>query len=263
MRRILRKAAALVGVHYADMLQYRAELYLWAISGVMRFILMGLWFQASTENRMPLSPVEFARYFLAVFVVRQLTMVWVVWVFERDVVQGRLSPLLLQPLTPVWRYLAAHVAERLARFPFILALIVVFFGMYPESIWVPGFRGGGIAVLAIAAAFAMRFIMQYTFAMLAFWTERANAIEDLWFALYLFLSGYIAPLEVFPAGVRNVTLLTPFPYMVYLPATLLTGRSFPHVGRGFLVMGVWALAFVVMQTVLWHRGLRHYSAMGA
>jgi len=258
-----RKFRVFLVVFYADMMQYRAELYLWALSGIMPFILMGLWVQASSETEFALQPPEFARYFLAVFIVRQLTLVWVVWEFEHHVVHGKLSPYLLQPVDPFWRFFVSHVSERLARLPFIALLTVLFFCLYPKALWMPSPGSLAAAAAAIIMAFLLRFIMQYAFAMIAFWIERANSIEDIWFMLYLFLSGFLAPLDVFPATVRNLALWTPFPYMVYLPANLLIGRPVEHLARGFAVMLVWGLAFCLIYRTLWRRGLKRYSAMGA
>jgi ABC-2 type transport system permease protein len=108
-----------------------------------------------------------------------------------------------------------------------------------------------------------RFIIQYTFALFAFWTERASAIESFWFLLYLFLSGLIAPLEMFPQGVREVLLWTPFPYLVHFPAALLSGLKDVNVIQGFLVMLGWGSFFFVWNRWLWRKGLKQYSGMGA
>lgn len=258
-----RTFSTLVSVNYAYMLEYRAELYLWALSGVMPFFLMGLWTQASASGHVAQDPIAFARYFLAVFVVRQITIVWVVWEVENDVVSGRMAPYLLQPIDPFWRYFAGHVGERLARLPFIVGLIVLFFCLYPKAFYVPSVKGVLAGSLAMAAAFVLRFVMQYAFAMLTFWTERANAIEDLFFMLYLFLSGFLAPLELFPAGVREFAMLTPFPYLVYLPAQLLIDGPVPEPGRAFAIMAAWTLVFVLIYRVMWRAGLKRFSAMGA
>ena len=263
MSLLWRKIRTLVGVNYAVMLEYRAELYLWALAGIMPFFLMGLWMQAGHDTHLARDPASFARYFLAVFLVRQFTIVWVVWEVENDVVQGRLSPMLLQPMDPFWRYLAGHVGERFARTPFILALTVLFFLIYPQARFVPAAGALLLGAAAMLAAFSLRFVMQYAFGMLAFWTERANAIEDLFFMLYLFLSGFLAPLELFPAAVRDFALWTPFPYMVYVPAQLLSGGDVPNLGRAFLIMGAWTGIFLLIYRTLWRTGLRRYSAMGA
>lgn len=264
MRSAWRKFYTMLSVFYSEMLQYRAEMYLWVLSGIMPFFLMGLWMKASEETGHAMTPVSFARYFLAVFVVRQLTLVWVVYDFEWHVVHGRLSPYLLQPINPAWRFISSHISERGARFPFLIILVGIFFAIYPAALWLPSWHGAILAAFAMVIAFGMRFIMQYTFAMIAFWTERANRIEDLWFMCYLFLSGFIAPLDVFPSTVRSIAMLTPFPYMVYLPAKLLTGNCPEDIlVRGFPTMAAWGIAFIFLQRWAWRHGLKHYSAMGA
>ncbi|KGQ22338.1 ABC transporter permease [Thermus filiformis] len=256
------KVRTLFSVWLAYMLEYRAELFFWALAGVLPLILLGVWQEAASSGAFPLSRSEFARYFLMVFLVRQLTVVWVIWEFEQDLVQGRLSHKLLRPLDPFWDYLLAHLAERAARFPFVALLLLLFFLLYPEARFAPHFGDLLLGLGLTALAFFARFLMQYTFALLAFWTERAAKLEELWFVLYLFLSGLIAPLEVFPEPVRALALLTPFPYLVYLPAAFLAGQEVGLFPGLWVILG-WTLAFLLLWRGLWRLGLRRYSGHGA
>ncbi len=258
----MRTAKVLLLTYYAYMIEYRAELFLWALSGVLPLILMGVWIEAAQGGRFALSPVIFARYFMAAFIVRQLNTVWVIWEFEKDVLEGKLSPRLLQPLDPVWHHVASHLAERAGQIPFLSALVMLFFTLYPEAFWLPSLQQFGLFWLATILAFILRFIIQYTFALFAFWLERATAIEQFWYLLYLFLSGLIAPLEMFPESVRQVAMWTPFPYVIHFPVALLIGLPV-DVGRGFLMMIGWCGIFFIWNRWLWRRGLKRYSAMGA
>ncbi|AFY46774.1 ABC-type uncharacterized transport system, permease component [Nostoc sp. PCC 7524] len=262
MKRTIRKALTFLTVYYAYMVEYRAELILWVLSGSLPIILMGVWIKASQSGQFGLTPVDFARYFLTVFVVRQISVVWVIYEFEREVVEGKLSPKLLQPLDPVWHHVASHLSERVARIPFAVLLIVLFFFLYPQAFWLPSLRQLLLFSVAVVLAFVLRFVIQYTFAMFAFWTERANAIENFWLLFYLFLSGLIAPLEVFPEPIRQIVVFTPFPYLINFPASLLIGIPV-DVARGFLSLIAWILIFLVANRWLWRAGLKRYSGMGA
>ncbi|MFN6487763.1 MULTISPECIES: ABC transporter permease [unclassified Nostoc] len=262
MKRIIRKALTLLSVYYAHMLEYRAELILWILAGSLPIILMGIWIQAAQGGRFGLSPVDFARYFITVFVVRQLTVVWVIWDFEGEIVEGKLSPKLLQPLDPVWHHVARHTSERFTRLMFAFLLVGLFFILYPQAFWVPSLDRFLLFILAVMLAFTLRFTIQYTFAMLAFWTERASALENFWLLFYLFLSGMIAPLEVFPQPVRQIVMFTPFPYLIDFPASLLVGLPV-DIGRGFWSMLGWTLVFLGANRFLWRAGLKRYSGMGA
>ncbi|HEY1100714.1 MAG TPA: ABC-2 family transporter protein, partial [Myxococcota bacterium] len=76
--------------------------------------------------------------------------------------------------------------------------------------------------------------------------------------------GAIAPLDVFPEAAREIVLLTPWPYLVWLPARVLMGDVDPSVLlRGVVVMLGWCVFFFVVNRVLWRAGLKRFSSMGA
>lgn len=265
---VVRRSRVLLSVYYAYMMEYRAEILLWALSNVFPLIMMGIWMEVGRDGRYEIAPVDFARYFLAVFIVRQFTVVWVIWEMEYHIVEGKLSPYLLQPIDPVWRFFAGHVAERITRLPFSICFIVLFFVMFPSAYWVPHPAAAAVAVLFVVLTFLMRFIMQYTSSMLAFWVERASATEHLMWIFYLFLSGLMAPLELYDPTMRTIALYTPFPYLVWYPSRLLVS-GFDGAGvsvslaQALTVMAVWGFGYFVLNRWLWRLGLKHYSAMGA
>ena len=158
--------------------------------------------------------------------------------------------------------MANHLGERLARMPFVLILSIFFFVLYPQAFWLPSIANLLLFILAAIMAFALRFIIQYTFAMFAFWTERAAALESLWLLFFVFLSGLIAPLNVFPENIRNIVMWTPFPYIINFPANILVGLPV-DLTRGFLSIAGWFLIFLGINRFLWRRGLKKYSGMGA
>ncbi len=262
MKRWIRTLRTFLGVYYAYMLEYRSEIYLWALAGVFPFILMGVWVRAAESGAFGWDPITFARYFLSVYLTRQLTVVWVIYEFEETVLKGTLSYYLLQPVPVVLRFVSSHLAERLARFPFMMGLVLLFFLLYPRAFWLPDPTHVLAFLVLVSLAFALRFLIQYTLSMLAFWTERAVSVDEFFFLAYLFLSGMIAPLEVFPEALRRVLLWTPFPYLVYTPARALVGGDIPWGQVGAVMLG-WALVFGAVYRLLWTRGLHHYSGMGA
>ena len=257
-----RVARALLGSQYALMLEYRAEIALWALSGVLPLIMLGVWSGSGAAAAAGLSPQQLSQYFLAAFVVRQFTVVWLIQVFEDDALQGRLSPFLLQPLSPLWRYLAAHFSEQASRIPFVAVMLLVVGLAAPGLLWLPSAGALLLGILAILAAFLLRFLLQVLVTTLCFWSERAAAIDRLLMIPYLFLSGIVAPLDTFPPAVRRLALATPFPWMVDFPARLLAGEPV-NVALGFGAIAAWSLLLLPIGHWLWRAGLRRYSAMGA
>ena len=266
---IWRIARSLLEVYYAYMTVYRVELLLWAVATALPLIMLGLWVEAGQSGSFALSQAQMARYFLAVFLVRELTVVWVIHEFEWEVLSGKLSPLLLHPLDPAWRYVAMHLGEQAARLPLAVLLLGLCGWLYPIALhqpdgswWMPGLGRAALTVLACYMAFTLLFLIQYTLALLAFWVERVAALEGLLYLPYLFLSGLVAPLEVFPPSVREWVLWTPFPYLVWFPARLLTGEEVVA-APGLAVLAGWIVLMFAVNRLVWRRGLRHYSAMGA
>ena len=132
--------------------------------------------------------------------------------------------------------------------------------LYPAARQRPVHIGWGL--ISIALAFALRFLMQYTYAMIAFWVERATAIEQFSFLLYTFFSGMVAPLTLFPDAIRSIVFWTPFPYLIYVPAALIVGLPV-NIGKSIAITAGWCLIFWLLNRILWRQGLRRYSGMGA
>jgi ABC-2 type transport system permease protein len=262
MKWLIKKILTLLSVYYAHMLEYRAEIFFWVLSGSLPIILMGVWIEAAQRGNFKLNAIEFARYFFAVFQVRQFTNIWVIWEFEKEVLEGQLSFKLLYPFDPAWHHVARHISEKMTRFPIAILLTILFFSLYPQAFWIPSFTAIILCLITIVLSFTLRFLIQYTLSMFAFWTERASAVQQFWFLFDIFLSGVTAPLDVFPPMIKEIVMWTPFPYTLYFPAALLIGLPVNLV-RGFVMIIVWIVIFFILNRWLWKRGLTEYSGMGA
>jgi ABC-2 type transport system permease protein len=258
----LRIARTLLVSQYALMVEFRAEIVLWALSGVMPLLMYAVWSGAPAGAAAGVNPQQFARYFLAALVARQFTVVWVIYAFEEDNLLGRLSPLLLQPLPLAWRYWAAHLAEQATRLPLVAAMVLLFVAAVPAAAPPLDPMRLLLALLALHLGFCLNFLMQYAITMLCFWNERVSALERLQAIPQLFLSGLLAPLELFPEPLRAVALHTPFPAIIYLPAQLAAGGPIA-IGPAFLNLFGWLALLLPLNLLLWRAGVRRYAALGA
>ena len=256
------KLITLLKVQYSNMLEYRVEIALWAISGIIPFFMLNIWTNNNLNESINLSNVMLSRYFLSAFFVRQFSVVWVVFSFEEDSLSGRLSPYLLQPLHPLLRYVAAHLAEQATRLPFAIAIAITFFILNPSSFWLPSLPQLFLAYLSTHFAFTIAFLLQSLVAALCFWTEKSSALERLIFVPYLFLSGLLVPLSAFPSNVLKIAMLTPFPYLINFPAKILSGMPV-DIFNGFLAQILWISILVPSVNILWKLGVKRYTAMGA
>ena len=257
-----RKIFTLLKVQYSNMLEYRVEIALWAISGIIPFFMLNIWTNNNLNESIKISDIMLSRYFLCAFFVRQFSVVWVVFSFEEDSLLGRVSPYLIQPLNPFFRYFAQHIAEQITRFPFALIIAFFFFIFNPESIWIPNLSILFLSTISTFLSFLIQFLIQSIVACFCFWTEKASSIERLLFIPTLFLSGLLAPVASFPEYVKSWVYLTPFPYLIDFPANLLSGNK-TNVFGGLSMQILWIVFLFLVFRKIWSAGTKKYTAMGS
>jgi ABC-2 type transport system permease protein len=207
---------------------------------------------------------DFISYYVAAALVHQLTGSWVLWDWQDDIRLGNLSVKLLKPLDPVHHFISDMLG-------FKLLLTVLLVPIFAAAAWLlPGIHYGptlGRAVLFIAAlagGLAVSTFMGTAFAMIAFWSTQSGNLFSLFYGVGQFLSGWIAPLALFPPAFRQMAHWLPFRSYIGFPVEVLLGRLGPaETALGFAVTAFWAVAFAVVYRLLWRRGLRRYEAVGA
>ena len=63
------KIFTLLKVQYSNMLEYRIEIALWAISGIIPFFMLNIWTNNDLNQSLNISDVMLSRYFLSAFFV--------------------------------------------------------------------------------------------------------------------------------------------------------------------------------------------------
>lgn len=251
----------------ATWLQYRASLVIWLISQVLEpVIYIVVWSavaQASGGRVGSFTTGEFAAYFIVLMVVNYLTFTWIMWEYEYRVKHGTLSFVLLRPVHPIHADIADNISYKLVTsvviFPTALGLAIAFrptFHLVPWAVltFIP----------ALLFAFMVRFLVEWTLAMAAFWTTRISAINQMFFVVMLFLSGQIAPLELMPRPVQAAATFLPFRWVVSFPVELLLGRLTPiQTLTGFAAQFVWLVVSLVILRSVWRAGVRQYLAVGS
>jgi ABC-2 type transport system permease protein len=251
------------------MLQYRGEIVLWAIWGVVYpAVSMAMWSAAvkgssSGAEIRGFTPSDFAAYFWLTMVIGHITTAWDVYELSYEVQSGKLSPRLLRPVLPVWHSLANNIAYKVVSLAVLVPiwlLIVV--------ITRPTFGGDRhdllVSIPIVCMATIINFIWCNNFAMLAFWLTRMDAVGQAWFGAGLFLGGRLAPLTIMPKPLRNLASALPFKWVIWFPCETLMGHlKDKHVYGGMIIQLFWIGLGLVVFKVMWHFGVRRYSAVGA
>ena len=262
----LRKAQALFAHAFATMTEYRAEIVHLddlrvaaarddgGVDGAGR----------GRTGRRVRARVDFAAYFLAVFLVRQLTVVWVVWELDREIRLGELSPKLLRPFDPMWVHLggqrrreggaAAARAGAGRRRHGVGRRAGADDARGARRVRAAGRRGVGDQVLP-AVRHRPPHVLDRSVG-----RARARLVLGLDGAV-----GGVGAARPVPGGAARGLALHPVPVPDRRagPGAAWGGSAGADLALAFAVQAAWGAFFVLARWVLWRQGLRRYGAVGA
>ncbi len=264
VRNTLRAAPTLLRVGFADAVAYRAEMLVWVLSTTMPLVNLGLWTSVVGDGSIAgYGRPELVGYFMATFVVRQLTGCWVFWEMNFAIRNGTLAMRLLRPVDPLWAYAAEALAwtplRLLVSLPIIvIALLALGTGhvAHDPVIWI-------VWAVSIAAAWTMTLLVNFAIGSLSFYIESSLKVMDVWLVTFFGFSGYLLPLDLFPGALRHVVGWLPFRFLIAFPVELMTGRYDRAAALHLLgLQGLWVGVFLGATVVLWRRGLARFAAYG-
>lgn len=242
---------------------YRAQLFVWLISGVAPLFMLLIWWELSRDQAIGgYSASDFVAYFLGVYLVRQLTAVWVIFVLNEEIRQGTLSGRLLKPVAPFWFHVSEHLGQMLVRAPIVITVFCIgawLFAMQlsPLAARLPYF------LAALVLAWVIIFHLYYCVGLLAFWIANSVALDAMVWSLYTVLGGTLIPVDLFPEATRALVQMLPFAAAMDFPVRVLMGKvSGFEMLLGFGLQSFWVLVLVVLRRGLWRSGLKRFSGAG-
>jgi ABC-2 type transport system permease protein len=264
LRSTARAVPTLLKVGFSEAVAYRAEMLVWILATTMPLVMMALWTAVARDAPIGrFGEKEFVSYFLATFIVRQLTGSWAAWQINFEVKQGTLSMRLLRPLSPVVAWAVEHLAympmRSLIAIPIAAILIVTTAGQHlPHGVlmWIA-------VLLSIVGGWCITFLAGVIIGTLSLFMESSLKLMDVWLASFMVFSGYLIPIELFPSWLERIADWLPFRYQIGLAVELLTSRYPPD--QALRMLGFQWLYVAVLgagATLLWRAGLKRFAAFG-
>lgn len=204
-------------------------------------------------------------YYLLVTIVDALTAVTEDdWQIATDIKDGNISQFLLKPIDYLWYRLCLFGSGRLVYTVVAAVPVAVFvysqreFFVGPPDTWTLG-----LFVVSVVLTGLLQFLMSFTMALLAFWVLEVATFIFIMFAFEYLAGGHLFPLDIMPPVVTQLLSFTPFPYLLFFPISIYLGRvTGPAIAQGLLIQLAWVLIAYAIARLVWHRGVRKYSAAG-
>lgn len=186
------------------------------------------------------------------------------WQIAADIKDGNISQFLLKPIDYLTYRLCLFGAGRIIYTGVALLPVTLFLLIQREFFLLPA-DGLTSAVFALSVVLTalLQFFVSYTMALLAFWVLEVSTFIFILFAFEYIAGGHLFPLDILPPALAAVLNFTPFPYQLYFPVSVYLGRvSGAEMWQGLAIQAGWVLAAYALARLVWHRGIRHYSAVG-
>jgi viologen exporter family transport system permease protein len=176
--------------------------------------------------------------------------IWVNWIWEtaESIRSGDFVIELLRPGDPYLRLLTFDLGRTLnllavrALPPLTVAWLVL-------PLRLPG-SPGGLALLALSCVLAavVGFQVRFLFGAAAFWTPDYRSVWMLVFPAVWLASGFMIPVDYFPAALRVAASASPLFALVMAPVRVATGRSvgLALASQVLWVAGLWAAGRLVL-----------------
>ena len=183
---------------------------------------------------------------------------------SEEIRNGLINQFLLKPINYFLYRFSIFVAARLVSGGLVLLPLLVAFPFIRDSLTFPteGWRLA-VGVPALVMSALIQFSIAYCFGMLTFWFLEIQGFVILSMAVEAVLGGQIFPLDLMPAAVFRVAQYLPFFYQMYFPGAIITGRiDLAQSLQGLVIQAGWVVVLLVVNRLLWVRGLRRHTAVG-
>ncbi|MEX2044771.1 MAG: ABC-2 family transporter protein [Opitutus sp.] len=183
---------------------------------------------------------------------------------SEEIRNGLINQFLLKPINYFLYRFSIFVAARLVSGALVIIPLLVALPFVHEVLTFPVEPWRlAVGLPAVFLSALIQFTIAYCFGMLTFWFLEIQGFVILSMAIEAVLGGQIFPLDLMSPEVFATSMLLPYPYQMYFPAAVFTGRF--GFEESLLCLGIqacWVGILVMISRGLWLRGLRRHTAVG-
>ncbi len=263
--RIFRKWWAVLGISFQESIAYRASMLIWIVTDIVPALTMPLvWASAASNGRIAgYSTSDFVLYYLSMLLLSCFITSHLMWDIANEIRDGVFSTAILRPISyfqlSFFRNLSWRVIRILIFTPFFLLIALT----YRQFISGAELNLSFSFWLSVALGHTLSFVSVMAMSLLAFFTQEAMSVFELYYGPMLFLSGQLFPVSLLPAWARELSHWLPFYYTTGVPTEILIGRLKGEAALNCIyVQIIWILASYVIFKILWKNGLKHYTGVG-
>lgn len=179
-----------------------------------------------------------------------------------EILDGSLSKYLLYPVSflkfKFFSYLG-HVTFGTMKIILCSVIFISIFGV-PVEINL----GNLIATIpSFLIAAIIYFLLALQLQLVGFWAEQVWALQYMLIFVIDVIGGAMLPLATFPEYLQTIFNYLPFTYTISFPIEIMLGRVSTEAWIfGTIISLFWIAILMLTASLIWRRGLRHYTGVG-
>lgn len=245
---------------------YRLSFILWRLRNVFNLVFTYFLWTSVFSNRLSLfsyTQEKIITYILLITLLSSLVLLTLTGDVAADILSGDIMNYLLKPFSFFKYIISREAGDKLLNLCFSGAEIIILFSILKPQIFIqtniPSYI---LFFLSLIIGIILSFLISLSISFIAFWSNEIWAPRWIYSILTWFLAGSFFPLDILPKSIYNFLLLTPFPYLIYLPTKFfLDGFTTKLIIPLVLSIG-WCFVLFFMTKKMWERGIKNYSAYG-
>ncbi|WP_162785312.1 ABC-2 family transporter protein [Bacillus sp. P14.5] len=247
-----------------DVFSWRSFMYLLVFSQLITPLVSLLVWQAVTAQEQTVndwSSAEFLIYYLAIIMVRQLTVSYEHHMLGMNIYSGEITSLLLKPHHLLYSVIGENLAVKIVSYTVSIPLIILLWISFsPTSL--PSLSNIMLFILTVINASILRFLWLYLLTLTAFWTEKTHSLVNAGEVVIFLIGGEVAPLFLINGVFGEIAYYLPFYGMLGFPAETLIGIKGVSLSHGLLLQYGWMFILLLLCTWVYKNGIKRYSALG-
>lgn len=183
-------------------------------------------------------------------------------IIGRDIVEGTLTVYLVKPLSYPWQILSRAMVSRVV-YATIGAVMMYGISFFIIPFTVPTSTHILWGSIAVVIAVILYSCIDLLLGMTSFWLARSNGPRWLFATIIMLASGLTFPIDLLPSWLYHLLNMTPFPYLIYFPTSILAGHfDSTQVVHSAVVGLAWCMVLIFLTGASWRRGLRQFEGSG-
>jgi len=174
---------------------------------------------------------------------------------------GTIINILLKPISFFKYYFARDLTDKVMNITFALLELGLVLWLFKAILILP--QQPILFFLFFVNGIFIAFFINLLLSFIGFWTPEIWAPRFLFTMLVFFVSGSYFPLNLLPSTIYHLLLLTPFPYLFYLPTQMLIGHvDWTFIYVQFAISCLWVILLYGFAMAIWKQGNKSFSFWG-